>query len=215
MAKSDGRYDDNNAVPEGLEQVHNVMAMHYGHDPENGVWRRVALAPDGKAQVSGITVVPQDLSKIDVRYCLNGASSDLAVNGNSTPVVFTYDADPTDDIDIQEIKFIASTDDMKVQGDKFLKENDLNNGMLIEVTVGGTTTQLANFISTEDIFEFASSGGIFVHSVAKDFVSSTFNVAGAMTLVAGSADNVKVTVRDNLNKNSHRLMRMKVVGIKK
>jgi hypothetical protein len=58
-----------------------------------------------------------------------------------------------------------------------------------------------NLKRNEDLLSFASPGGFEWIVSSNDLVSSDFVVGGAMKLHAGTGDNVKVTIRDDIDNN--------------
>lgn len=158
--------------------------------------------------------IPGDLSSWVRDYCKNGGSGNLRVNGSVTPVEFAFEADPSADIALHELALMLSTDNFQVRGDKFADEAALTNGILVQVVVGGVTSTLATLKISEHLAELASPGGFQVVSLAKDLVVSALRFGGKVVLQAGTADKVKVTVRDNLTAASYRYFAAVVKGIK-
>jgi hypothetical protein len=132
----------------------------------------------------------------------SGSSPDLLVDGDPTPIEFTYDADATYDISLQEIKLVFTASLMRFGSEYFgTKINGLTNGVLIQITSGGVTGTVINLKRNEDLLSFASPGGFEWIVSSNDLVSSDFVVGGAMKLHAGTGDNVKVTIRDDIDNN--------------
>ncbi len=64
----------------------------------------------------------------------------------------------------------------------------------------GTTTTIANVQLTEDFFRLYSPGGVNLDRTgASDILSAGLFLGGAVMLEAGTSDQVKVTVRDDLS----------------
>ena len=127
-------------------------------------------------------------------------SPSLLVDGSVTPVVFTYDAHPTQDVSLQEVKFVMASNSITFGTDYFgAKSGPLTNGLLVEVTAGGVTGTVAVLYQNEDFVNFASPGGFEWVVSSKDLLASTWLVGGGLKLAAGSADQVKITVRDDID----------------
>lgn len=131
----------------------------------------------------------------------SGGSEDLIVNGSGTPVEFTYEADPAEDIFLRELRVIMSCNGIGFDGDSFGKGHALTNGLLVEVTVNdGAFYDLINVKINEDMLRFATSQGINLFSefsAATDVLVASYQFSGREKLVAGSSDELKITVRDN------------------
>jgi len=154
--------------------------------------------PDGDA-VAFPSVSP-DPSNIKNDFVKSGGSPSLLADGDPTPVVFSYDADPTRDISLQEIKFVLVSNSVTFGSDYFgAKSGPLANGLLVEVISGGTTGTVALLKQNEDFVNFASPGGFEWVVSSKDMMSSNWLVGGGIKLKAGGTDKVRVTVQDDID----------------
>lgn len=172
------------------------------------------VTPTNQLQViSGI--FGGDLTKVKIDFVRDsGGSENLLVDGSSAPVVFTFDADPTDDIFLSQIRYTAVTTRFDVGADSFMKEAALTNGVLVEITSNGLTSEVANFKISEDLIEFGTPDQFeYSMTTLNDFIIGGIVFGGSIVLKSGTADNIKVTVRDDLIKPSHELFRIKVVGL--
>jgi len=156
------------------------------------------LTPEGEVVALGaVPTNPESIKNDFVRE--TGTSPNLLVNGSSTPVVFTYGADSTYDISIQEMKFLLVSNAITFGSEYFgAKSGPLANGLLVEVVAGGNTGIVYNLVQNESFVNFASPGGFEWVVSSKDMMSSTWLVGGGLKLVHGTSDQVRVTVRDNL-----------------
>jgi hypothetical protein len=145
-------------------------------------------------------VAAEDLSKKIVGRVTNGGSPNLAVDGSSTPVQFTYDADGTDDIAINGLRFVASALEWKFELDHFGNGNELTNGLLLEIRAngGGSYVEVGNFKISEHFIEWADAGSWSVQPLGSDLLVAELLVCGMAVLEGGSSDQVRVTVRDDL-----------------
>lgn len=134
----------------------------------------------------------------------NGSSSNMAVNGSSTPQVFVYNA-PTDwDVEVQTITLIAETSGAIAFGNKFIDTNlgTLGNGLLIEVKVDDVASNWHNAKRTRDLMELSANGGFNVIAGTPNIIRVEFHVNSGMFLRRpGTFDNldyIRATVRDDL-----------------
>jgi len=143
---------------------------------------------------------PSVSESIKNTFVLNGTSSSLLVDGSTTPVVFEYTPDPANDISIQEIKFTVAANSITFGTDYFgSKSGPLTNGLLLEAVVESGTITLYNFVQNESFVNFASPGGFLWVVSSKDMMTSDYLIGGGLVLRAGSADRIRVTVRDDLS----------------
>lgn len=168
-------------------------------DSEQGRLKATLYTPEG--EVVALGAVATDAASIQNDFVRDGASSEnLLVDGSGTPVEFTYDADPTYDISLQEIKFVMASNSITFGTDYFgAVSGPLTNGLLVEVTAGGSTGTVFNIKQNEGFVNFASPGGFEWIVSSKDLLASTWLVGGGLVLRAGTADEVKVTVRDDID----------------
>ena len=157
---------------------------------------------------------PGDLSSLVVDYLKAGASSEMSVNGSGTPVDFVFNADPTNDIKVASVKLVIMTDDIKWEAGKFANDNVLTNGILWQVTAGGNTVEIANFKLTSDLLGVPFSETQYHLSGGKDWLTIDLRLNLAVILKAGTADRVRIQVRDNVTSNIKQTMYAKVAGVK-
>lgn len=133
-------------------------------------------------------------------YLLNGTSPDLLVNGGTAPVVFSYDAHPTQDIALQEIRFTLASNSITFgNGSLGATSGPLANGLLLEVLTASGTVELYNFKQNEGFVNFSSPGGFQWVVSSKDMMTSGYVIGGGLVLRAGTTDKVRLTVRDNIS----------------
>lgn len=154
--------------------------------------------PDGDAVTFGS--VPPNPESIKNAFVKNGSNDSLLVDGSTTPVAFTYDADSTHDISIQEIKFVMASNSITFGTGNFgATGGPLTNGLLVEITSDGNTGTVINMVEDECFVHFASPGGFQWIVSSKDMMASAYLIGGGLKLKAGTGDNVKVTVRDDID----------------
>lgn len=149
------------------------------------------------------TTVPDTTSRlVFAKFTDGGGSSDMAVNGSSTPVVFSISADPTLDAIVREIKFTSFDSGIRV--DRFLGLNSaLTNGIQVTITTGGISQDFIPILTTQDFDgHFAYGDGArfqLISSSGNDSLIAQFSPREPIVLEAGTADNITITIQDNLN----------------
>jgi len=146
------------------------------------------------------TSAPPDPSSIRNSYVLNGSNDSLLVDGSVTPVEFTYEADSTYDISLQEMKLTIASNSITFGNGYFgAVSGPLTNGVLVQITAGGNTGTVINIQQNEGFVNFASPGGFQWVVSSKDLLSTTWLIGGGLRLYAGTSDRVSVTVRDDID----------------
>lgn len=157
--------------------------------------RRLAVDANPRAIPSN----PEDLIR---GFVTNGGSADLLVDGSTTPVVFTFEAESgpgAEDVTLDELRIVLTCDKLKFEpAGNFGGESALTNGLKVEITKGGTTTEIANLKQNEEIFLFATKVYPF-SAKTNDVAIAGLELGGAWVLSAGTTDKISVTVRDNLD----------------
>ncbi len=155
---------------------------------------------------SGIVIggpVPADLTLVVRDRVKDGANDSLVVNGDGSPKTYLFSADPTQDILLNELRFVLVANTIKVTGDRFGPLATLAFGVTLEVRAESKLALLVTVKVTEDFLDFYSPGGIFFdRSGDKDVLIVGLHLGGAPKLVAGSADFVKVVIQDNLSQGA-------------
>jgi len=152
------------------------------------------LAPGNSVTVTPAN--PQNIIKNRLEY---GGSDNLLVDGGSSPTVFSYNADPTQNVRLVEIRFVMVADAIECDGAHFGPISTVASGVKLEVQAGGSLSEIAVVKQTEDFLDFYSPGGIFFDRTGlKDIIVAAIHLGGAPVLEAGSSDFVKVTVQDDL-----------------
>lgn len=130
----------------------------------------------------------------------SGGSENLLVDGSVTPVVFTYDADLTYNISLQEIRFTLVSNSITYGTGYFgATAGPLTNGVLVEIVTNGNAFTVANIKENEELINFSSVGGWSWVVSNKDVTTSALVVGGGVKLYSGSVDKVRVTVRDDID----------------
>ena len=156
--------------------------------------------------ISGtVSVLPGAIGSRYFEYFKYSTSSDMRVDGSSTPVVFTIPISTTDDIFISQIRLFGGGNGIKF-GQFLAKNVPLTNGIKVEVKSDDQYKQFPLIKSTEDfknLFSFPSgndfridvqSGADQIISIFKPDVSSVLRKLGTFS----TDDYVKITIQDDL-----------------
>lgn len=156
--------------------------------------------------ISGeVTSTPGGIGDLFLDYAMNGASSNMAVNGSVTPVVFLITPDTLKDRFIGSARFNANGNGIKFG--QFLSINtNLTNGILVEVKSDDIVKTFLVIKSTDDmkhLFSFPAESFILHIQSGRDDVTAEFNFSAPFPLrkigTFATDDYLKVTVRDNLS----------------
>jgi hypothetical protein len=160
-----------------------------------GRLKTTIYTPDGDPVAFGAVS-----SSIKNDYIKNGSATSLLVDGSVTPQVFTYVADATYDISLQEIRFTLVANGITFGNGYFgATAGPLANGVLVEVVTDGDTVELFNLQQNEHFINFASPGGWEWIVSNKDVMTSAYLIGGGVKLHAGTGDLVRITVRDDID----------------
>lgn len=133
-------------------------------------------------------------------FAKNGSATSLLVDGSVTPVIFSYDADATYDISLQEIRFTFVSNSITFGSNYFgSTSGPLTNGLLVEVICSGGTITLYNLLQNESFVNFASQGGFEWVVSSKDMMTAAYLIGGGLKLRHGTTDKVRLTVRDDID----------------
>lgn len=167
--------------------------------------KRLAVDVIGAATIAGsvstsTVVIPSDPSKIVKDTLQDGGSSNMLVDGSSTPVEFSFDADPTSDIALSELRIVLTANSIPFNGSSFGPISTLTNGILVSVRAQSVTTQIGAAMKiNEELLALVSPQGVFFNDTGPATVMSTgLSFGGNVVLDSGSADFVKITIQDDL-----------------
>jgi len=133
----------------------------------------------------------------------NGSSSNLAVNGSSTPVVFSLNLSANYDLELGAISIIAECSTLAF-GNKFIDStiSTLTNGLLIAAKADDEVVTWQNCKRTRDIVEIAQAGGISMISGSPSLFKVDFWLPKQLKLIKTGIlevdDYFKATVQDDL-----------------
>jgi len=187
------RLQTDSKVAKGSSALGHLEAL----DVSTGV---VRLKTSLYSQAGEPVSLPSTSASVRNECVLNGTNPSLLVDGSTTPVVFTYDADPSHDISLQEIRFTVAANSVTFGSDAFgSRAGPLSNGLLLESTTSEGTFTVTTLYQNEDFVNFSSPGGFSWVVSSKDLMTSAYLIGGGLVLRAGTSDKVSVTVRDNLS----------------
>ena len=158
--------------------------------------KRLAVIPSAQVEVS----------ELFIEKAKNGSSSDMTVDGSTTPVTFTIDADADHDTFVNEIRLYGQGSGIKF-GQFLSIASSLTNGIEIKIKSDDIVLTLPLIKNTEDIKHLLS---IPISNFQLDIQSGRDDVAGAWSLAnpfpirkqgahgAGNDDYIQVKVQDNL-----------------
>ena len=161
--------------------------------------RRLLTTATGVLKVS-ISNVPADLSQIVSDFVREtGGSADMNVDG-TTPVDFEFNADPTDDLFIQNIRVVLVPNVLRMDASSFGSLSALANGVRLQITSDGNTTEIANWLTTEDILATPGTKEPLVETglTANDLLTASIVFGGNLVLKGGTGDKIQFRIRDDL-----------------
>lgn len=181
-----------------------------GQDAGAGAEKKVSVLDDATSASTKRLQVEADIkpgaviqvgSAIDellIDPLTDGGSDNMVVDGSTTPVEFTFPADGTEDLILVELRLVMAAAEIQVSSAAFGKGGGiLANGVGVETTVNdGNNIVLMSVFRNEDFFRLTEVVSNF--SGTNDIVAGSLRFGGRTRLVAGSSDEVKVTINDDL-----------------
>jgi hypothetical protein len=147
-----------------------------------------------------VTVNPGAAEGAVAEYVENGGSEDMVVNGSVTPAVFSFDADPTDDITLNSVRLVLSASTIAFNGASFGKGGGaLTTGVVVSITADNGAFVNANLLTlmvNEDFFRLLDANTAI--NAGDAVIAATLAFSGNVRLVGGSSDKIEVTINDNL-----------------
>ena len=167
-------------------------------DPaEKRLQTEARLAPGSIVNIG--TGVPADPGDLVVSFLTDsGGDHNMLVDGSVTPVAFTFEPPTGVTISVQEILVIFTADDFAFDGASFGPNTALANGIKVETTLDGTTTEIFNIIQNEDYLRIPGRIPLVNNTGPKDVLGVAFQFGGLLKLVQADGDNITITVRDDL-----------------
>jgi len=157
------------------------------------------FAPNQVLQVTQSVIPVNPANFIQDKLREPGTSPDMVVDGSGTPVEFSFDADPSDDLLLFELRIIISALAIDFTGSKFANLAKLTNGVKIDVRSNSVTAEIFNIKQNENFLELISPAGVFLDKEStNDVLAIGLNFGANVPLIGGSGDFVKITIRDDL-----------------
>lgn len=163
--------------------------------------RRLKITYDGADAGTGdVSIELEDFDILLKSFLLNGASSDMAVNGSVTPVVFQYQADATVDSWLDKIIFVL--EDEQIGFNTFGDLAALTTGLDIQITQNGVTSSIWDKVKTTYQAIKACNGEWDL--ISKINLNNDEGIVivvqlNNMKLAAGTTDKIFATVNDDLS----------------
>lgn len=185
-----------------------------GQDYEVGITGRTGLQADVIDEdgvhklVTKSSIVPEGLGDLFFLQATNNGSTELAVNGQGSPVTFTINAESgigAQNLVVQELRFHGFDNGVKTT--TFMGTNSgLANGVQVNIVSGGITSTFLPIRITADFdahFAFGD-GGKFEVVIASggDYVTATFSPRNPFVLEKDTSDRIEIIIQDNISQVS-------------
>jgi len=216
-------YDDVNNLPLAVEDgvafpEHTRGWLTHGAD-KDGYARRISsrsIAGSNRLLVDSLgSWAPDNLGTVVRDFLKNGTETSMRVDGSTTPAHYDFNADPTDHIDLFELRLTMTASDWTLGDSYFGATAKITNGLRIAITSDGVETELSNLIVNEDWFLIPFATMAIEIAGPKDYVQAALQFGGVIRLMAGTADKVRITVRDDLSaSNRCYYLKAAALGIK-
>lgn len=142
--------------------------------------------------------IPSDPSAFVLRFCENGGSENLRVDGSVTPVTFERGPTVTDEIwSIRELLLTFTADDFSFDGLSFGPNTKLTNGIKIDIVKGLVATEVFLIVQNEDFLRVPGRTPLINNTGPKDVLGAALSFQG-LVLNEADGDLVRVTIQDNL-----------------
>jgi len=154
------------------------------------------LAPGSQVNIS--TGIPSDPAALVINFVENGGSEDMLVDGDPTPVAFTYGPGAGIVLAVQSLLVVFTADDFSFDGDSFGPNSLLTNGIKFETDVNSVVTELFVIKQNEDFLRIPGRIPLVNSTGPKDVLSSAFIFGGLLQLDGDTGDQLIVTIQDDL-----------------
>jgi hypothetical protein len=158
------------------------------------------IAPGSTINIG--TGVPSDPSDLVVTRLLNEGSANMLVNGSlDTPIDFTYAPTAGQLISLQQLRIVFVANSFDYGEDDFGPNNNLTNGILVEVQVSSMLTTLVTIKNNEDFLMIPGEIPV-IHDGVNDLIMANLSFGGAVKLDGNAGDFIRMRIRDNLTSYS-------------
>lgn len=147
-------------------------------------------------------------------YLLNGTSREMAIDAEGSPTVFTWNPGSKD---VYGMALVMTVEDASIDmGDAYAGIDPLDNGVLVEVKAEDVEYEIVNVQRTREYNQLAEPGAFELIITTPDNMNVHISLDG-YTFKAdgtyGSADYVRVTIRDDLHLLTHQSALIKGVEV--
>lgn len=178
----------------------NDSSLHHLDMNTSGTVKVTLYSEEGSQIAMPITAPdPTLLSSGFVEQASGTDKADLRVDGSTTPVSFTFNADPTYNLDLIGFTFVIVANSLTFGRDKFASFSALTNGIDVKVTAGGSTGTLYKLYQNECFLHAASIGGFNLLIANKDVIQSSIVFGGSIRLVKNTSDKIEIIINDDLS----------------
>ena len=134
---------------------------------------------------------------------LPAGSHDMKVDAGGGDIPFWFPADATKDIIITGLRIVFSANAIDFDGGSFGKGGELSSGIEVSIIAdnGLFTKVLANITLNEDFFRLLQFD--ISQAGTTDAMAATLPFQGRVVLTAGTSDEVRIKIRDNLTGAAH------------
>lgn len=166
-----------------------------------------SLGIDGvqRLNVSGtvnVSTVPYNVSVPKNAFLLNGSSSEMAVNGSSTPVEFSFTPASGETWVLSSLSILIMDSGLTLYSYFGAINSGLTNGLQLILGINGNTYEIANVKNNAElVLTFSSDSTIMPPSgflEVGDAYMGTFKFSAPILLSNSTGDFIKIKVRDNL-----------------
>lgn len=173
----------------------------------------ITSTPDGSLRRLNVDIRGSSVPGANIinRYLVNGASSNMIVNGSSTPVAFSYAPLSTQTAVITSIDLLIVAGSITFNGVRFLAANMMTNGLAYFSNTGGVQNIFSNFRINEDFpalntvcTYWAAVGGGLLGGGTNAVMNCSLNLSARLSGSTGDA--IGILVRDNLTSTGGNLI---------
>jgi hypothetical protein len=158
--------------------------------------------------------IPSDPSAFILKFCENGGSSSMLVDGSVTPVTFEKGPTTTDEIwSIRELLLIFTADDFNFDGVSFGPNPIMTNGIKIEVVKDSVATEVFRIKQNEDFLRVPGRTPLVNNTGPKDVLGAALSFQG-LVLDQSTGDLVRLTVQDDLTSVKYKYLTATLFAVK-
>lgn len=170
------------------------------------------LAPGSQVNIG--TVIPADPATLYLGFMEDsGGSENLLVNGDPTPVEFSFVPDAGVVVSLQSVLLVFTADDFSFDGASFGPNSKLTNGISIEVTVNSVNSPIFTIFQNEDFLRIPGRLPLVNNTGPKDLLGAVLVFGGLIQLVGDNGDKITVTVQDDLTSVKLKYLTATMYGI--